>query len=162
MGWVGGEAVQCDKRTSLSSTWLTLNLPTGIGLGNRTQQNRDRRGLWWKLTAFSRYSNVQVLEEPTNSSKTMGRRTVMENPKTQIQIQKVIRRLMNTRKHIEEKFFQEILDKYSQKLLNRSHWVRKVLVAGTRLRGGKVSRCKAVRKGQEVHLGDEDKTKSAC
>ena len=86
-------------------------------------------------------------EKPTNSYKTLDKRTAMgENQKIQILTQEVVRRLGNTTEGLPDVVYQDIIDGFCQKLYNsvyKEDQIRRIVVAGIRGWGGRITRCLA-------------------
>ena len=84
-------------------------------------------------------------EKPTNSNRTLDRRTAMgENQRVQILTQEVIRRLGNTIEGLPYEEYQCMIDNFCQKLCNSGYGeeqMRKIVVAGIRGWGAKITRC---------------------
>ena len=84
-------------------------------------------------------------EKPTNSNRTLDRRTAMgENQKLQVLTQEVIRRLGNTYEGLVNEDYTRIIDDFCQKLFNSGYkedQIRRIIVAGIKGWGGKIRRC---------------------
>ena len=84
-------------------------------------------------------------EKPTNSNRTLDRRTAMgENQKLQVLTQEVIRRLGNTYEGLVNEDYTRIIDDFCQKLFNSGYkedQIRRIIIAGIKGWGGKVRRC---------------------
>ena len=97
-------------------------------------------------------------EKPTNANRTVQKRTAMsENPKIQILKQEMIRRLSNTKEDMNKEVFEEMIDKYSQKLINSGYCVeqtRRIVVAGIKGWEGKIQRCREA--GQRLRRTAKD------
>ena len=68
-----------------------------------------------------------------------------ENQKVQVLTQEVVRRLGNTDEGIDKEDYVRIIDDFCQKLFNsgyKTDQIRKIIVAGIKGWGGKVTRCK--------------------
>ena len=72
-------------------------------------------------------------EKPTNSNRTVEKRTAMrENQKVQILTQEVIRRLGNTTEGLPQREYQNMIDRFCQKLYNSGYsedQMRRIVVA---------------------------------
>ena len=69
-----------------------------------------------------------------------------ENTRTQILAQEVIRRLGNTKEDMGNEIVEDILDKFSQKLINSGHneeQTRRIIIAGIKGWEGRRKRCAA-------------------
>ena len=106
-------------------------------------------------------------EKPTNSGKTVNKRTAFgENQKVQILTQEVIRRMANTMDGLERGEYVTILDAYCQKLINsgyREPQIRRIVIAGIKGWRAKVRRCqeegRKVRRSAKDSLGKRLRTR---
>ena len=67
-----------------------------------------------------------------------------ENQRTQILVQEVIRRLGNTKEDMGAEVIKDILDRFSQKLVNSGHneeQTRRIILAGIKGWEGRKTRC---------------------
>ena len=67
-----------------------------------------------------------------------------ENQRTQILVQEVIRRLGNTKEDMGAEVIKDILDRFSQKLVNSGHneeQTRRIILAGIKGGEGRKTRC---------------------
>ena len=106
-------------------------------------------------------------EKPTNTNRTLNKRTAMgENQKITILTQEVVRRLGNTMEGMKREEYEDIIDMFSQKLINSGYQedqVRRIVVSGIKGWGSKVARCKAegkrVRRTAKDSLEQRSRTK---
>ena len=181
--WVEGKVLFCKKweeeDKQLSGIERTRRVLAGIMgevedyLEFTTESEKDYQDGWLPTLDFAmKISETnQVLfrfwEKPTNSKKTLDRRSSMgENQMRQILTQEMVRRLNNTREDLPKEDFKTIIDKYTQKLINSGHGedqVRSIVIAGIKGWESKVTRCREegrrVRRTAKVSKESRIKTK---
>ena len=105
-----------------------------------TETEEDFRDGWLPTldTAWKVSEDNSVLfkfwEKPTNTNRTLDKRTAMgENQKVTILTQEVIRRLGNTGEGMRTEIYEDLVDNFSQKLINSGYnedQVRRIILSG--------------------------------